>query len=476
MLLVTLPLLACAVMASSLSAQGPQYHVTAALQPGDNLDTVLIGSGGQPYASLIDLDGGPRTVLGETFHLGLSAALQTLDAGQLPAGGLRVLRIPTPTAGVLLGVPLYLQSVVLDSNATNGLFATSDGESTVFYRAAAVMVDDFRSPAAEGITGGFDATVLGRLQGAPVERRTHVVMPSGAVPFNAGVTGALNPNGARAQMVYRATDIGGTGQSEELVAIRWRPFQGQVQDDNFQRLVIDVVHSHVVPDYTVGQFSALPVFPGSGLSTTFAQNVKPGDTPVRAFDGSYAIRAANLRADGYLGYPALQQSFTYNGIDSLLLDFRMVASPGAAGVNGAAVYLMVQSSAQPNSRALESGSSGNPVDPFQSTVANMASNTLHDVQLEFAKVRSVAVSPWRAAPVARPNYDAPSVASSVPDGSSLLMEYRGADDASGSNATPWFSNIDFADGQPFLQWRATFVADHRTGGVPSIDAIVIGVN
>jgi hypothetical protein len=137
---------------------------------------------------------------------------------------------------------------------------------------------------------------------------------------------------------------------------------------------------------------------------------------------------------------------------------------------------MVLSSPEPNSRALDAGSPGALVDPFQSVVATRASNTLHDVQLEFAKVESVAVSPWRQAPAARPNYHTPHVASSVPAGSSLILEYRGADNASGANATPWLFSIDFADGKPFLQWRATMTANHRTGGVPSIDAIVIPVN
>ena len=161
------------------------------------------------------------------------------------------------------------------------------------------------------------------------------------------------------------------------------------------------------------------MFPSSGLNRTFVQNIKPGDTPVVTYDGNYAIRSANLRPDGYLGYPELQQPFLYNGIDSLLLDFKMVPSPNAIGANGAAVFLMVQSSPNPNSRALESGQPGNPVDPFQSTVATMASNTLHDVQLEFATVESVAVSPWRSSPLPRPNYHAPSVAASVPAGSNV---------------------------------------------------------
>jgi len=465
-----------AALATSLAAQSPQYHVAPALQPGDRFDTVLIGRSGQTYASLLDLGGGPRQLLGETFYLGFTPAMLSLDAGQLPPGGIRVLSIPTPTIGVMLGQPLYLQSLVLDGAASNGLFQVSDGESAVFYRSAAVIVEDFRVPVTEGITGTYNAGVVGRLEGGAVQRRTQVVRPLGAVPFGAGITGPLNPDGVRAQMVYRAADLGATGRPEKLVSVRWRPFAGSVVDDTFQRLVIEAVHSHVVPDYTVGLWSGLPVYPNSGLSATFSQNIKLGHTPTVIYDGSYAIRAANLRADGYLGYPAPQQLFEYNGIDSLLLDFKMTPSPTSLGTNAGAVYLMVQSSPRPNSRALDEGRVGSPVDPFQSQVASAADNALHDVQLEFARVESEAFSPWRAAPVAGADYGAPSVAASVPAGTELKMHYRGASSATGQNATPWSALIDVADTYPFLQWRATFVGDGQTGQVPSIDAIVIPVN
>ena len=137
---------------------------------------------------------------------------------------------------------------------------------------------------------------------------------------------------------------------------------------------------------------------------------------------------------------------------------------------------MVQSSAQPNARARESGGLGVTVDPFQSTVATRASNTTHDMQFEFAKVESVAGSPWRAAPTANPDYHDPIVASSLLANTTLKLEVRGADDALGTGLTPWFTDIDNIDGKPFLQYRFTFVGDHVTGQVPSVDALVIPVN
>ena len=188
MLTKATPVLAVAFSAACLCAQNPQYHVTAALQPGDNFDTVLIGQGGQTYASLVDVDGGPVKMFGEIFYLGLTPAARVLDAGQLPPGGLRFLTLPTPNVGALLGQPLYLQSLVVDGSAPNG-FRVSDGESSVFYSASAVIVENFRTPIGEGITGNYNAGVAGRLEGAPVQRRTHIVQPAGAVPFGSALVG-----------------------------------------------------------------------------------------------------------------------------------------------------------------------------------------------------------------------------------------------------------------------------------------------
>ena len=272
-------------------------------------------------------------------------------------------------------------------------------------------------------------------------------------------------------MVYRAVDLGATGRPEVITALRWRPL-GPVVDDAFERVTIDVGHSIVVPDYTVGSFSALPLFPQSGLSTTFASNQKLGETPVRVYDGGYSIRASALRPDGYLSYPAPQQPFDYNGINSLLLDVRTSPSATASGQNGQEVYLMVQSSPNPNSRVVEAGSASNPVDPFAATTGSIADNAVHALQIDFAQVKSVATSPWRMAPVAAPDYHAPSIAAS----GEVRVEFRGARSASGANATPWTTSIDLLDFFPYLQYRVTMCADATTGLPAAIDAIVIPVN
>jgi len=454
-------------------AQLPQYFVPPAATPNSTLQIALVGQPGHAFASFADLSGGPTSLLGEEVFLGLTPALAVVDTGVFGIGGLRVQTIQVP-AGTPTGVVVYLQSLVLDSQAPNTVFRASNGESTVLYQSSAVMVEEFTDPVLQGLTGTYDQTRRHRLQGAAPNHRLHTVQPSQGMAFGSPLFGPLNPYGTRLQMVYRAGDLGASGQSEVLTALRWLPF-GKVSNATYKRLLVDVVHSRVVPDYSVGAFSLLPLYPASGLNWTFANNPKSGETPVRIVDQSYTVQPQDVRADGYVSYPTPSQAFTYNGFDSLLLDFRMEATPNLVTSNGQQVHLMVLTSPRPDGRVEAAGSSGAPVNPHTVTQGR-GDNTMTYMQFEFARVESEALSPWRKAPVVRPDYHAPSLATSMPPGTSIQVEYRGADTATGTNATIWTSDINYADGRAFLQYRIRFSANPWTNTVPSVEAIVIPIN
>jgi hypothetical protein len=98
------------------------------------------------------------------------------------------------------------------------------------------------------------------------------------------------------------------------------------------------------------------------------------------------------------------------------------------------------------------------------------------MQFEFTRVDSQALSPWRQAPVANPDYHKPYLATSVPAGTSIQVEYRGADSAMGTGATPFWTNIDIADRKRYLQYRITLIANPQTGTVPSLESIVVPIN
>ncbi len=476
MRLSAVTVLACSTV---LSAQDPLLNVGVAQKPGDPVNSALSALPGLPYATLIDVAGGPNLQLGETLFLGVAGAgigtAVVLDAGVMPPSGLRVSSTPT-VAATPTGIPLFLQSVVLDARAPNGLFASSDGESTAFYSSGTVLVEKLIDPTAQGYTGEFDAAVRGRLQGEPVRQRIQSLVPDQGSPFSQPIQNPLNPFGARSQMVYRAVDLDAKGEEELVVGLGWLPFGGSVESDRFDRLTIALAHSHIVPDYSINLFSSLPQFPNSGLTSSFAGNIKPGETPTQVFDGGYSIAPSAVQPDGFLPYPPLAQPFRYNGRDSLLVDISTTPSASATGRNGAQVYLMVNTSPQPNSRAVRGGSATNPVNPFAATTATTMDNSYHVLQVVLADVRSVAVSPWRKAPTALPNYHTPTVAASVPAGGALLVEYRGAQDDRGTGATPWSTRVDVADAQPYLQMRLTMDGNPATGSVPSVDAIVVPIN
>jgi hypothetical protein len=464
----SLPLLA--LFSGLVAAQDPDLRVTPAVRPGGQLDAVLFGAPGDAFVTLLDVRGGPLRFAGQTLFLSGTPALTVLDAGRLGLGGFRAfnLSVPPPTAPQ---VPLYLQAFTAGSGG--GPLRASDGESTVVFTARHALVQDFVDPASEGLTGTYDRSVRGRLQASGPRRRVHDVVPHGGVPFGLPITGPLNPFGVRLQCVYRAADIGATGAPELLTGIRWRP-AGSVEFDAIGAFEVRAAHSHVVPDYTIDRFSALPRYPDSGLRLALASNVKPGEQTVVLYAGGYVIDPARRQADGYMPYPDLQRGFEYNGIDSLLLDFVVPPNTGT-GRNGQQVWLMVQSSALPNSRVFTAGRNGRLVpNPGQITDAETGDNSIHEVQLEFLRTDSEAQSPWLAAPVPAPDYHDPAVSASLPPGAAVVLWFRGATRPDGSDAGPWSDDIDRSDGRTYLQYRVRFQAapDPRMPP-PSVDQIVI---
>lgn len=428
---------------------------------------------GAGYAVLLDISGGPVHFAGERIQLGLTPSLVVFAAGVLPPVGTDTGSLGVQASLGSLGVPFYLEAVVLNPMAPNGLFETSNGESTTLLGVGA-LVERFDAPAREGFDGTFDRGVEDRLQGGPVRVRTHRTVDPQGVPFPAPLASPLHPDGSRLQVCFRAVDVGATGEEELVTAVRWRLFGSTLASDRFDRFELTMAHSHVVPDYTIDPFSALPAFPNSGLDPVYALNVKPGETLQSLYSGPYVIQPQDLRHDGYVDYP-LARSFTYNGVDSLLLDFRTTPSPSALGLNGQVVRLMVQSSPQPNGRVVSTPGLGDPpVDPYAVT-SGRGDNAMYDYQVEFTRVKTLATSPWRGPHAGGADYQAPVVARITPPGTSVSVEYRGADDAQGNGSTSWSSSVDIADGKAFLQFRVTLVANAATGAAPSIDSLVVPI-
>ena len=119
-------LLILPVTAVTAPTQLPQYFVPPAAKLGSVLQFALVGQPGHVFASYADLNGGPRLLLGEEVFLGLSPALTLIDTGVFGIGGLHVRSIQVPAAGIPTGVAIYLQSLVLDSQARVGKKVAKD--------------------------------------------------------------------------------------------------------------------------------------------------------------------------------------------------------------------------------------------------------------------------------------------------------------------------------------------------------------
>jgi hypothetical protein len=438
---------------------------------GAALNFTLSGQPGAPFAIFVDVDGGPVDVFGERFYLGFSSSLTAVRTDLVPPGGVAVHATSLPAFPGLSGLVVYAQAVALDPTASNGLFRASNGASSACYGGNATILETFDSPLPAGYTGTFVQDVTGHVRGGPITTRiVNTVDPQG-VPFNAPIASPLQPFGSRQQIVYRAINLGATGEPELITGVRWRSLLSP-QADNFPQFTMRIGHTDVVPNYTIDPWSALPAFPNSGLSTTFSDNELLGAPPSVVYTGAYPINPAQALPGNYMPYP-MSSTFAYDGQSSLLIDFRVPQST-ALGVNGMAVNLMVQSSALPGTRVVAAGNATQPVAPNQ-VATGVADNAMPDFQIELARTMTFVASPWLDSLVAAPDYDTAIVAKSLPAGTSVQVQYRGSSSASGTNPTAWSSSQDVADGKRYLQYRITFQANHLTGERPLVDTLLVPI-
>ncbi len=456
-------------------AQNPLFTMPPTSIPGatgSQITWAISGAVGHPFAVLADLSGGPVDLFGERLYLGLTPVLTTLLVAPASSGPV-FQTIAIPTVPGMLGMSIFAQPLLLDTQAPNGFFRTLNGASTTFFANGFPLGSSFDDPIAEGFVGTFRADVTGHIRGGAVLRRTHQTIDPQGIPFPYGIANPLHPTGSRTQMVFRTQDVGAIGEPELLTAVRWHPY-GPVLPGQILNLDMRIGHTDVVPDYTVDLFSALPVAPNSGLNPTFANNYRLGAPPVTGYQGNYVIDPVHLTASGYLPYPPIAP-FAYDGTSSLLLEFLVADAPQNSSATGAAVRLMVQSSPLPGARVWASGSVVQPMpipNPAQITTGT-ADNAMYELELDFARVQTFALSPWLDSLNTNPDYDPAIVAASTPAGSSYNLEFRGANTANGFGSTAWSASPDVADGMRYLQFRITFVASLLTGESPILDTVLV---
>ncbi|HEU4420335.1 MAG TPA: hypothetical protein VFT55_15465 [Planctomycetota bacterium] len=449
-------------------------HQVPRSQPSQTVLWNLYGRTGDIYALVVDVAPGSTPLFGQTFDLAFSPSLLVLHAGLVTYSSPGAF---TFSPGAFPpGTPLFFQVGEWDPSLGLGSMLASTSESLIVHDGTAALEVSFRVDLPL-LTGVFDHTVSHRLQALPSVRRTVQPLPPSAYPIPITGLTPVRPAGARLQHALRASELGANGVRETLTAVRWRPLFGVVVPETLPQFELRASHTDVVPDYTIDPWGLIPVAPLSGLSQTFAQNPRPGST-VSMYSGSYVVQPQALLPNGYLPFPAPQATFVYDGQSTILLETLCDPVPGLGAPNNfALIYGLVLSSGQPYASVHASGGGvGQPAVVNPATVASgLGGSFLFDLELEFVRTTSVATSRWFASPVANPDYRPWHSAAFTPPGTSIALEFRGADDPFGTGATAWSASQDVADGKVFLQFRATLEADPNSTAVPWIDTLVVPI-
>lgn len=439
------------------------------------------GLPGAPFAQLWSFGGARLEIAGETLWLDPMQGLTVLDAGTMPASGLRQLRLSVPGQSALHGLGIHAQVALFGTAAPNGVFTLSAPRTTVLSSATSYVGERFGDPFAAGLTGDFDAQVRTHLAGAPVqysERRVFDAMQQGRA-FAGPVEGPFSAHGARVQMLLRPEDMQAC-YDKALVGLLWQPANGRVLGSaTFPRFRLELRHSDVRPDYTVDMFSQLPKYPDSGLDEVYTNNYPPQSSAKAVFDRAYTVDVNQQRQDGYVRFPAFDEAFVLDGRRSLLLEFFVPPAPQTVVQTGMSVWLPVITYWKPLARIYATGTAQQPIDPF-TRYSGRGDNSIPDFVLQLASVRSTAISRFYDAPSGLRDWHTPLLTKSCPPGTEVQVECEGASGPAGTGTrTGWIAAGDAEqalDGQQSVRFRLTLLANGVTGAVPVVHSVILPVD
>jgi hypothetical protein len=132
----------------------------------------------------------------------------------------------------------------------------------------------------------------------------------------------LNPAGAVTMHAYRPQDFGfgypdPIEHNMDIEGLAWSPAAGVVFDETYPIFALSLGTANSLPDEAFDPLSTLPIWPGSGMTTSaFDDNILgfPTVDEVEVFRSVYSPRAINLySANGvvYLPFPAFDQTYTW---------------------------------------------------------------------------------------------------------------------------------------------------------------------
>ncbi len=131
-----------------------------------------------------------------------------------------------------------------------------------------------------------------------------ILVPGAMVPVPTGIQTPLSGLGSKLQTLWRYCDVG-IGLTDESVYnvdvehLYWVPAGGNVVADSFDLFEIRLSHTKVLPDETFDPIANAAVFPGSGLSDVFDNNLLSSTNDAQA--------VVHPKARGYVIDPAAKK-------------------------------------------------------------------------------------------------------------------------------------------------------------------------
>lgn len=291
--------------------------------------------------------------------------------------------------------------------------------------------------------------------------RTRVVEPlvAESVPSSGGGGCSAVPKGSRTQMLYIPQDL---GDPAAVVAVGWGPSSNAL-----------FAATHPAVEVRMGHTSV------QALGSDWNANVNLG-TPQLLYDGEYSIpQALNINPPGLDGgfwdWPTFSNPFEFNGINNVVFDAKVAGGNNCQILRIAFIPAGVSF---PIRRAVSR-------DKDQPSAAFATDAVVYDIRFKKRRRTTRATSNFYELASDFPVLAAPIVSPSTQSGGvQVVFELEGAPGkpdpfnpggfiADPSRATGWVTDPSLADGNRFVRFRVTMVANLTTNQTARISSVQV---
>lgn len=284
----------------------------------------------------------------------------------------------------------------------------------------------------------------------------------GATLPTASVGCTSHPNGARLQQLYVPADV---GVAAAIVSIGWGPSSNALFGALYPQIEIDIGHTQQTSlsstyDSNIDIGSPIQAYKGP-YTVPQVKNIQPTDVPLNASGVSPDLVAGVIVAKGDYDYPTLTAPFEWNGVNNLVIDWKVQGGDEcqifrAAFIAGGIPF--------PLRRAFGANYQGGTSDYAPDGV-------VYDTSFKKRRRLTYAISLWYQVASDIPTFASPIVSPvGQPGGVSLKVELEGANgkpdpfNAGGFIADPttgtgFSTNYHLIDKHRFFRFRITMGAN-----------------